>query len=108
MQMIPTLVLLTALVVPAADHVLLADDWARPRTGDRVAAMPAVRAAVAEWLARRESTILVVHPGGEAGTLWGAEVRDWLVALGVDPDHVVLRPGGPRDDAILLRFDEGR
>lgn len=104
--MISTLILLAALAVPTGQHVLLADDWARPRTGDRVAAMPAVRAAVSEWLEDPRTTILVVHPGGEAGSLWGAEVRDWLVALGIEPARVVLRPGGPRDDAILLRFDE--
>lgn len=103
--MFPTLTLLAALAVPTGEYVLLADDWARPRSGDRVAEMPAMRAAVAAWLEQPESTIFVVHPGGEAGSLWGAEVRDWLVALGVEPDHVALRPGGPRDDAILLRFD---
>lgn len=103
--MISTLTLLATLAMPVADHALLADDWARPRTGDRVAAMPAVRAAVAEWLEHPRSTILVVHPGGEAGSLWGAEVRDWLITLGVEPDRVELRPGGPRDDAILFRFD---
>lgn len=103
--MISNFILAAALAVPAVGHVLLADDWARPRTGDRVAAMPVLRAAVGEWLEQPQSTIMVVHPGGEAGTLWGTEVRDWLVALGVEPDRVALLPGGPRDDAVLLRFE---
>lgn len=98
-------VLAAALAAPSGEYLLLADDWARPRSGERVAAMPALRGAVAAWLEHPGSRILVLYPGGETGSLWGTEVRDWLVALGVEPDHVVTRSGGPRDDAIVIRFE---
>lgn len=88
----------------AHEFVLLADDWARPRTGERVASMPALRAAVSAWLDATDATLLVVHPGGERGSLWGAEVRDWLIALGMAPDQVLLRAGAARDDAVVLRL----
>lgn len=90
---------------PADGFVLLADDWARPRTGASVAAMPALRAAVAAWHAAPGARLAIVHPGGETGGLWGREVRDWLVALGLAPADLVLRPGGPREDAVLLRLE---
>ena len=83
--------------------VVLADDWARPRSGESVTAMPSLRAAVHAWLAAGDGARLVVrHPGGERGSLWGGEVRDWLVALGVQPGRIVLEPGGARDDAVVL------
>jgi hypothetical protein len=92
--------------VPDADeHVLLADDWARPRSGARVSSLPAVRAAVAAWRGSAGGVLVVVHPGGEAGMLWGAEVRDWLVALGVPSDRVRLAPGSARADAVILRTE---
>ena len=89
---------------PANDgFVLLADDWARPRTGASVVALPALRAAVDAWRRDERAVIQIVHPGGERGSLWGREVRDWLVALGIPPAHLAILPGGPRDDAVLLR-----
>lgn len=91
---------------PAADgFVVLADDWARPRSGESVVALPSLREAVHAWLAADGASLVVVHPGGERGTLWGGEVRDWLVALGVAPSRIVLQPGGPRDDAVILRVE---
>lgn len=85
-----------------------ADDWARPRTAASVVALPAVRAAVAAWRERPDTRIAIVHPGGEQGSLWGREIHDWLVALGLAPRQLALRPGGPRDDAVLLRLERQR
>ena len=101
--MLSAVLLLVAMSV-SDEFVLLADDWARPRTGASVVEMPALNAAVAAWKSDQASTLTIVHPGGEQGSLWGREVRDWLVALGLPPSRLALRPGGPRDDAVLLRL----
>lgn len=113
--MLPTLFVLLAvaappITIPSADdaHVLLADDWARPRTGEAVVALPAPRAAVRAWHHAHDASLVIAHPGGERGSLWGAEVRDWLVALGVEPSRILLRPGGPRDDAVVLSVEAPR
>lgn len=90
--------------VTADEFVVLADDWARPRSGAAVVAQPAIRHAVAAWGGDESTQILILYPGGERGTLWGREVHDWLVALGVSPRQLVLQPGGPRDDAVILRL----
>lgn len=92
----------------AAEFVVPADDWARPRSGERVVALPSVRAAVNAWSAAEDTQLVIVHPGGEAGALWGAEIRDWLVALGIAPAELALRAGSPRDDAIVLRLEPAR
>lgn len=91
--------------VPADDFVVLADDWARPRHGERVASMPSLSRAVRAWMDAGDRHIAVIYPGGETGRLWGSEIRDWLVALGVPPDAVVVRAGSPRDDAVVLRLE---
>ena len=102
--LLATAVPITVPPPPVVDgFVLLADDWARPRTGASVVALPAVRAAVDTWRRDERAVIQIVHPGGERGSLWGREVRDWLVALGIPPAHLAILPGGPRDDAVLLR-----
>ena len=92
---------------PATDgFVVLADDWARPRSGESVVALPSLRAAVQAWIDAGDGAVIEVrYPGGERGSLWGGEIRDWLVALGVAPDRVSLRPGGARDDAVILHVE---
>lgn len=90
------------------EFVVPADDWARPRNGARVAELPSLRAAVSAWRADETATLVIIHPGGEAGALWGSEVRDWLVALGFAPARLALRPGSMRDDAVVLRLERGR
>lgn len=88
----------------ADEYLVLADDWARPRNGERVVSMPSISRAVRAWMDEPGRQLLVIHPGGEAGGLWGGEMRDWLVSLGVTPDAIAVRPGSPRDDAIVLRL----
>ncbi|MCA1798605.1 MAG: hypothetical protein LC632_03855 [Xanthomonadaceae bacterium] len=97
-----------AIEAKADEFVVPADDWARPRSGERVAALPSVRAAVNAWLDADGVRLVVLHPGGETGALWGAEMRDWLVALGVAPTELALRAGSPRDDAVVLRLERAR
>lgn len=84
---------LLALPAAAETWTLDAEAWARPRSGAMVAGLEPVRAAVAAWAAEPERRLVIRHAGGEAGTLWAVELRDWLVALGVPPDRVETRPG---------------
>ena len=65
--------------------------------------LSALRDAVTAWRRDEHAVIRIVHPGGERGSLWGREVHDWLVALGVPPARLAILAGGPRDDAVLLR-----
>lgn len=99
--------MLAAAEPPAREFVLSADDWARPRSGERVIELPAVRDAVRAWLAAPGAILVVSHPGGERGLLWASELHDWLVALGIPGERIELRPGSPREDAVLLWVDGG-
>ena len=69
--------------------------------------MPPVRQVVGLWMSAREQQIVIEYPGGESGMLWGVEVRDWLVALGIPATGIVLRAQGARDDAVRLRLEPG-
>jgi hypothetical protein len=72
---------------------LSADEWARPRSGDVIPELAAVRAAVSYWDR---------HPGEDSGELWAAELRDWLISLGVPSDYIRLTPGTQAADEIKL------
>ena len=94
------------LPVHADSHVfeLSAEEWARPRSGDRVTRLPAVRGVMEGWLQASGSLISIHYPGGEAGTLWASELRDWLVALGVPSNAIRIQPGSPSGDLLTLQL----
>jgi len=91
---------------------LSASEWSRPRSAAAVIAMPPVASAVRAWQAAvtqgdREVRLQLVHASGEEGGLWAAELRDWLIALGVSPAAIELAPGGQRAGRLELRVLSG-
>ena len=95
---------LTAASVAGASSVrifsLSADEWARPRGGDVIPELEAVRAAVSYWGRGGDSLLVIRHPGGDSGDLWAAELRDWLISLGLPSDYIRLVPGTQSADQI--------
>ncbi len=90
----------------AAEYRLSADDWAHPRSGERITRLEPVQAVVRDWMHRPGQRIVIRYAGGEAGGLWAAELRDWLVGLGIPSDRLRLEPGGPRPEWIELEVGE--
>ena len=81
---------------------LSADEWARPRSGDVIPEMASVRAAVSYWGRGVDALVIIRHPGEDSGELWAAELRDWLISLGVPSDYIRLVAGVQQADEIKL------
>ncbi len=81
---------------------LSADEWAQPRSGAVIVEMAPVRAAVNYWLQTDEAIIVISYPGEDSGELWAAELRDWLVTLGVSTSQIRLVPGAGQADSVTL------
>ena len=106
-------VLLIALALPgtalAAQFSIHAEEWARPRSGEAVRELPAMRDLMREFDRQPGASVEIRYPGGEAGVLWALEVTDWLVALGVPSDRIRSAVGSGVEDSVqllLLRKDE--
>jgi hypothetical protein len=82
--------------------VLSADEWSRPRSGAVIAEFQAVRAAISYWDKIDNAVIIVHYPGEDSGELWAAELRDWLISLGVPSDYIRLVAGAQAADEIRL------
>ena len=82
--------------------VLSADEWSRPRSGAVIAEFEALRAAVSYWDKVDRAIIVVRYPGEDSGELWAAELRDWLISLGVPSDYIRLVAGTQAADEIRL------
>jgi hypothetical protein len=72
---------------------LSADNWARPRTGDVLPQMESLRLAVSYWDSLDDAGIMLSYPGEDSGELWAAELKDWLISLGIPSDYIYLSPG---------------
>ena len=103
--------LLLSLVPPllAEENVyaLSAEQWARPRQGDALVTYPSLNAAIGDWM-RSPGRIQVRYPGGEEGSLWGEELRDWLVALGIPARAIELAPGSRDPETVELIVSSGK
>ncbi|MCP4876933.1 MAG: hypothetical protein GY896_15860 [Gammaproteobacteria bacterium] len=80
---------------------LSADQWARPRIGAVIPEMAAVRSAVSYW-GKGTRLMIVRYPGEDSGELWAAELRDWLISLGVPSDYIRLLAGSQAADEINI------
>ena len=98
-------------------EVITADQWARPRSGESLVQMPALKRTVRDYLGqiagrddeqggsrntRRDQRIRIRHPRGEEGVLWAEELRGWLIALGIPSTDIAMSPDSTRVDAIEL------
>lgn len=81
---------------------LSADEWARPRTGAVIPQLAAVRSAVNYWGRGGDKAMIIRYPGEDTGELWAAELRDWLISLGVPSDYILLSSGTLAADEIKL------
>ena len=81
---------------------LSADEWARPRTGAVIPQLTAIRSAVRYWGKGSDRAMIIRYPGEDTGELWAAELRDWLISLGVPSDYILLLSGSQAADEIKL------
>ena len=55
--------------------------------------MEPVRLAVSYWDSLDNAAIMLSYPGEDSGELWAAELKDWLITLGIPSDYIYLTPG---------------
>jgi len=80
-----------ALQANAQSFVVPPELWDRPRSAAAVMERPAVRQAVAAWLAQPAARLLVRHGPGQESLLQAEEIRAWLIALALEAERVTLR-----------------
>ena len=83
-------------------YLVSAEEWARPRSGAVISEFEALRAAVDYWDKLDNGLIVVRYPGEDCGELWAADLRDWLISLGVPSDYIRLVAGTQAADEIRL------
>ena len=83
--------------------ILKFSEWNIPRTSETILAMPALSQTVQAYNKHPKARIQIRYPGGDEGTLWAAELRSWLVALGIASQHIELLPGSRAPGQLELQ-----
>lgn len=88
----------------ARQWTLTQGQWSGVTTAAQVVRVAPLRAAVEALDAEPGSRLVVIHNGGEDGLFWAADLKGWLVALGVPSSRIVDRIGAIPPGSIHLRL----
>ena len=91
----------------AVERFLQSSEWPQPASAGALLGLVPVVETLRDFEASDDGYLLVRYPGGQDGTTWAETLRDYLVALGVASDRVVLEVGAGRRDALLLQVLSG-
>ena len=81
---------------------LTAELWARPRSGAVIPQMEPLKLAVSYWATGSDAMIMLSYPGEDSGEIWAAELKDWLISLGIPSEFILLSPGFQVEDEIRI------
>ena len=81
---------------------LSAEQWARPRAGEVIPQLEPVKLAISYWESGTDAAILLNYAGEDSGEIWAAELKDWLISLGVPSDFILLSSRLQADDEIRI------
>jgi hypothetical protein len=86
---------LAAAALPAAAQAFVVPPelWDRPRSGEAVLGEPALRQAIAAWLAQPGAGLVIRHGPSQESALAAEELRSWLIAFAIEPARIALRGG---------------
>lgn len=93
-------------VLSQSVFVVDGEAWSRPRSAETLLELASLREAVAALREDDEHRLAIRHPRGEQGEFWGAELREWLVALGIPSARVDVEADAAvhdRVDLVILR-----
>lgn len=81
---------------------LLRHEWPQPVSAEPVLAISQLRDAANAFNEYPNGRLTIRHPGGEAGSVWGMEVRDMLISLGIPSLRISLDFPSPEPNAVFV------
>ena len=89
------------------EQPIFAEDWPDRRTAKTVLSIPPIKKLLAFFVEDPRQQVTIRYPGGDKGNAWALELREWLVALGIPSNYIVLEPGSGGQDRLLLLLEAG-
>ena len=89
------------------EQPILGKNWPDRRTTNTVLAIGPIKKLLELFVENRRYKVTIRYPGGDKGNAWALELREWLVALGIPSNYIVLEPGSGGQDRLLLLLEAG-
>jgi hypothetical protein len=87
----------------SSDRIRLTREmWSSPRSGFYVTRLDALNPLIRRFNAQAGSGIVIRYARGDEGGLWAAELRAWLVALGIPSASITLVSMAQDEDALII------
>ena len=87
------------------EQPILAKNWPDRRTTKTVLSILSIKNLLELFVENRRHQVTIRYPGGDKGNAWALELREWLVALGIPSNYIVLEPGSGGQDRLLLLLE---
>ena len=89
------------------EQPILGESWPDRRTTKTVLSILPIKKLLALFVENSNHQVTIRYPGGDKGNAWALELREWLVALGIPSNYIVLEPGSGGQDRLLLMLETG-
>ena len=89
------------------EQPIFAEDCPDRRTTKTILSIPPIKKLLALFVEDPRQQVTIRYPGGDEGNAWALELREWLVALGIPSNYIVLEPGSGGQDRLLLLLEVG-
>ena len=89
------------------EQPILGENWPDRRTTNTVLAIRPIKKLVEIFAESPHHRVTIRYPGGDKGNAWALELREWLVALGIPSNYILLEPGSGGQDRLLLLLEVG-
>ena len=95
--------------IPATllEQPILSENWPDRRTTKTVLSILPIKKLLELFVEIPGHQVTIRYPGGDKGNAWALELREWLVALGIPSNYIVLEPGSGGQDQLLLLLEAG-
>ena len=89
------------------EQPILDEKWPdRPTTKTVLSILP-IKNLLKLFVENSRYQVIIRYPGGDKGNAWALELREWLIALGIPSNYIVLEPGSGGQDRLLLLLEAG-
>ena len=89
------------------EQPILGESWPHRRTTSTILAVRPIKKLLELFVENPSYRVTIRYPGGDKGNAWALELREWLVALGIPSNYIVLEPGSGGQDRLLLLLEVG-
>lgn len=80
--------------------------WSKPRSAATILADKGIRECVLPMLGKSNALLRLRHATDEDSQWRASDLRWWLIALGLEPDRVVLEPNAKATEPLVLELTE--